>query len=127
VGGTHTESHPFVPCTLTEDQVASSANWCVDVQQAHGGEVCYREIPSVAGGPGRQFCYSENCCHDSADAVSVVDPASPGAGACCQTSASSLPGHIWEDVVPEFMDDPCRVLRDTTGLDFCRARYGPWR
>lgn len=127
VGGTHTESHPFEPCDLTEAQVASSPNWCVDRQQAHGGEVCYREIPTVSRGPGRQFCYSENCCHNSADAVSVVDTTSPGSGSCCETNNWAVPGHVWDDVVPEFFDDPCRVTRDITGFDPCPRMAPPWR
>lgn len=116
VGGTHTESHPFAPCSLTQADVAASPDWCVDAQQAHGGETCYREIPKTSGAPGRQFCYSKNCCHDSADAVSVVSPTSPGSNSCCVTDKSSLPGHIWEDVVPELIDDPKRVLKDIFGL-----------
>lgn len=116
VGGTHTESHPFAPCSMTQADVAASPNWCVDAQQAHGGETCYREIPTTAGAPGRQFCYSANCCHDSADVVSVVSPTSPGSNSCCTTDHGSLPGHIWEDVVPEFIDDPQRVIRDIFGL-----------
>ena len=116
VGGTHTESHPFAPCSLIQADVAASPNWCVDAQQAHGGETCYREIPTTSGAPGRQFCYSTNCCHDSADVVSVVSPTSPGSNSCCVTDKSSLPGHIWEDVVPELIDDPKRVLKDIFGL-----------
>ncbi len=120
VGGTHTESHPFAPCLLTEADVSTRADWCVDRQQAHGGEVCYRQIPTTSGAPGDQYCYSENCCHNSSDVVSVVSPTSPGSGSCCETDRGSLPGHIWEDVLPEFWDDPCRVLRDTTGFEWCR-------
>lgn len=112
VGGTHTESHPFEPCRLTQAEVASRSDWCVDAQQAHGGEVCYRQIPATRGAPGDQYCYSENCCHNSADAVSVVDPGSPGSNSCCGSSYRSYPGHIWNDVVPEFRDDPGRVIRD---------------
>ena len=113
---------------LTEAQVASSANWCVDSQQAHGGEVCYREIPSVAGAPGDQYCYSaNNCCHNSRDAVSVVDPASAGNGECCSGAGiGTTLEHIWEDVVPELIDDPCRVIRDTTGFDPCTESDSDW-
>jgi len=129
VGGTHTESHPFQPCMLTEAHVSASPDWCVDAQQAHGGEVCYREIPNVAGAPGDQYCYSaNNCCHNSADAVSVVNPTSPGNGQCCAgAGAGTVLEHIWEDVVPEFRDDPCRVIRDTTGIDICAEGGGTLR
>jgi len=116
VGATHTEAHALQPCSLTQAQVAASPDWCVDRQQAHGGEVCYREIPATNGGPGDQFCYSENCCHNSRDAVSVVSSTSPGSNACCETNTWAVPEHVWEDVVPEFIDDPERVLRDILGL-----------
>lgn len=116
VGGTHTESHAFQPCLLTQAEVAASPDWCVDAQQAHGGEVCYRRIPATPGEPGDQYCYSANCCHNSADLVSTVSPDSAGANACCQTDARQIPGHLWEDVLPEFIDDPERVTRDILGL-----------
>jgi len=116
VGATHTEAHALQPCSLTQAQVAASPNWCVDRQQAHGGEVCYREIPATDGAPGDQFCYSEACCHNSRDAVSVVSSTSPGSNACCVTNNWAVPEHVWEDVVPEFLDDPLRVGRDILGL-----------
>jgi len=117
VGATHTETHALMPCLLTQAQVAASPDWCVDAQQAHGGEVCYRQIPAVNGGPGDQYCYTANgCCHNSPDAVSVVSATSPGSNACCATNRGALPGHVWEDVVPEFLDDPIRVGRDILGL-----------
>jgi hypothetical protein len=98
VGGTHTESHAFAPCLHPESFVASSPDWCVDQQQAHGGEVCYREIPATDGGPGDQYCYSLNCCHNSADLVSVASP--------------SRVEHGLRDVIPEALDDPGRVAED---------------
>lgn len=116
VGGTHTESHAFEPCLLTQAEVAASPNWCVDSQQAHGGETCYREIPSVDGAPGDQYCYSENCCHNSRDAVSVVSSTSPGSNSCCETNHWAIPEHGLRDVLPEFIDDPERVMRDILGL-----------
>jgi len=116
VGGTHTESHAMEPCLLTQAEVAASPNWCVDAQQAHGGEICYREIPAEDGGPGDQYCYSLNCCHNSRDAVSVVSADSPGSNACCETNRLAVPEHVWEDVLPEFLDDPWRVGRDILGL-----------
>ncbi len=136
VGGTHDEAHAFEPCLLTEAQVAASADWCVDRQQAHGGEVCYRQIPSVEGDPGDQYCYSLNCCHNSRDQVSVVDPASAGSGACCDNAGWLTTGqHVWEDVGPEFIEDPARVIEDVTGIpvedaiegveDFVRDLVGP--
>ena len=115
VGGTHTESHAFEPCLLTERQVLASTDWCVDRQQVHGGERCYRQIPAATGDPGDQYCYSENCCHNSRDTVSVVDPGSPGAGQCCENGDAIL-DHVWQDVVPEFIDDPVRVTRDILGI-----------
>jgi hypothetical protein len=116
VGGTHTESHAFEPCLLSELEVAASPDWCVDAQQAHGGEVCYRQIPKASGDPGDQYCYSENCCHNSHDEASVVDPSSPGAGSCCRTNPFNLIDHVKKDVVPELKDDPCRVTEDITGV-----------
>lgn len=116
VGRTHSEVHPLEPCRLTEQEVATSPDWCVDKQQGHGGETCYRQIPTTSGAKGDQYCYSENCCHNSADRVSIVKPSSPGSGTCCENDLPSMPGHIWEDFVPELLDDPERVIRDTLGL-----------
>lgn len=113
VGRTHTEAHALEPCLLTQADVAASADWCVDRTQGHGGEICYRDIPTTAGAPGNQFCYSLNCCHNSPDLVTVVDPASAGSGACCDNAGTRTTlEHIWEDVVPEAQHDPLRVGED---------------
>ena len=90
---------PLLPCNLTEAAVLASPNWCVDSYQNHRGEKCYREIPTGTG-PHNQFCYSaNNCCHNSPDTSSPVDPSSPGSGSRCSRSFLGTLRHIWDDVL----------------------------
>jgi outer membrane protein OmpA-like peptidoglycan-associated protein len=99
VGTAHRPPAHMLPCLLTEDQVRASRNWCLDAQQRHRGETCYREIPSSYCASADQYCYTaDGCCHNSRDQVSPVDPNSPGEGHTCTNAYRCFPRHVWEDV-----------------------------
>jgi outer membrane protein OmpA-like peptidoglycan-associated protein len=99
IGTAHSPPAHMLPCLFTEAYVRTSPNWCLDAQQLHRGEICYREIPGSYCSSGNQYCYTPSgCCHNSHDAVSPVDPSSPGAGSTCSNAYRCFPGHIWHDV-----------------------------
>jgi hypothetical protein len=123
VGTAHRPPSHMLPCFLTEAYVRASPNWCLDAQQLHSGETCYREIPRSYCASGDQYCYTrDGCCHNSSDVVSPVDPSSPGAGRTCTNAYRCFPGHIWHDVAPELLEEQAR--REIECMERCRQL--PW-
>ncbi|NER80876.1 MAG: hypothetical protein F6K42_15160 [Leptolyngbya sp. SIO1D8] len=105
IGTAHKPPKEMLGCDLTENEVKSSPDWCLDRYQKHSGETCYREIPKNGLG-GDQYCYTpEGYCHSSPDLISPASPSSQGRGQECGFDLPRAVGHGLVDWLPQKLTD----------------------